>query len=586
MKGRGARSDAALDGAKQALPQADRCSRPSRVTYQCRSDTGTMDDLDDADDRIVAGPSGMKRAVSVVGAGPGGLAASMLLAHAGADVTVFERHARVGGRSATLEGVSAQGRFHFDLGPTFFLYPRVLSDIFASCGRRLEDAVELIRLDTHYDVLFEGHGSITASSDIPRLQESVARLSPHDAANIPAFLADSRAKLAAFRPVLENPFNSAADLLKPDVLRALRLLRPMRSVDDDLKRWFKDPRVRLGFSFQSKYLGMSPYRCPSLFTILAFMEYEFGIYHPRGGHGAVMRAMADAARQMGVTFRMEEPVREVLFEGRKAVGVRTDHGDTRADAVVMNADFLNAMTTLVPKAKRRRWNDRKIAKAKLSCSTFMLYLGIKGRIDGLAHHTIYLSENYAQTLREVEAGVATPDDPCFYIQNACVTDPALAPPDHSTLYVLVPVGHDQNGAIDWAREAPRYRRLVLDRLARAGVPDIENRIVFEKIMTPTGWTEELDVHRGAVFNLAHNIGQMLHFRPHNRFEDADNFYLVGGGTHPGSGLPVIFEGARISARLLAEDLGLTPPDTGMRWAGTPDAPRAGLEHSVLEGGVA
>ncbi len=528
----------------------------------------------------------MKHPVSIVGAGPGGLAAAMLLSHAGADVTVFERHAQVGGRSGTFEGVSDQGRFHFDIGPTFFLYPRVLSDIFAACGRRLEDAVELIRLETHYDILFEGHGSITASSDIPRLQASVARLSEHDAANIPAFLADSRAKLAAFRPVLENPFNSAADLLKPDVLKALRLLRPMSSVDTDLKRWFKDPRVRLGFSFQSKYLGMSPYRCPSLFTILAFMEYEFGIYHPRGGHGAVMRAMADAARQQGVTFRMQEPVREVLFEGRKAVGVRTDAGITRSDAVVMNADFLNAMTTLVPSHKRKRWSDRKIANAKLSCSTFMLYLGIRGRIDGLAHHTIYLSENYAQTLRDVEAGLATPDDPCFYIQNACVTDPALAPPDHSTLYVLVPVGHDQNGAIDWKTEAPRYRKLILDRLARAGVPDIEDRILFEKIMTPTGWTEDLDVHRGAVFNLAHNIGQMLHFRPHNRFEDADRLYLVGGGTHPGSGLPVIFEGARISARLLAQDLGLPAPGTAMPWAGTPDAPRAGLEHSILEGGVA
>ncbi|MCQ8279539.1 phytoene desaturase family protein [Acetobacteraceae bacterium KSS8] len=528
----------------------------------------------------------MTRPVSIVGAGPGGLAAAMLLSHAGAEVTVFERHESVGGRSATLEGVTPQGRFHFDTGPTFFLYPRVLADIFAQCGRSLEDSVELIRLETHYDILFEGHGRITASSDIPRLQESVARLSPDDAAMIPAFLADSRRKLAAFRPVLENPFNSAADLLKPDVLRALRLLRPFSSVDDDLKRWFKDPRVRLGFSFQSKYLGMSPYRCPSLFTILAFMEYEFGIFHPRGGHGAVMRAMADAARQMGAKFRTGEPVREVVFENKRAVGVRTDAGVTKADAVVMNADFLSAMTDLVPEKNRKRWNDRKIARTKLSCSTFMLYLGIKGRIDGLAHHTIYLAEDYAQTLRDVENGEKPPPDPCFYIQNACVTDPALAPPDHSTLYVLVPVGHERDGGPDWRVEAPRYRELVLDRLARAGVPDIRERIVFEKIMTPSNWNEELDVHRGAVFNLAHNIGQMLNLRPHNRFEDADRLYLVGGGTHPGSGLPVIFEGARISSRLLAEDLGLRPIGTAMPMAGTNGAPARGLDETVLEGGIA
>ncbi len=506
----------------------------------------------------------------------------MLLSNAGAEVTVFERHATVGGRSGTIEAPTAQGRFHFDIGPTFFLYPRVLADIFASCGRRLEDAVELIRLDTHYDVIFEDAGRITASSDIARLQRSVAELCPEDAAMIPAFMADNRAKLAAFRPVLESPFNSFADLLKPDVLKALRMLRPTRSVDSDLKRWFKDPRVRLGFSFQSKYLGMSPYRCPSLFTILAFMEYEFGIYHPRGGHGAVMRAMADAARQMGVVFRLGEPVRELKFEGRRAVGVRTDAGDTRADAVVMNADFLHAMAHLVPQDLRRRWTDRRIAKAKLSCSTFMLYLGIEGRLPELAHHTIYLSHDYARTLADVEEGRVPPGEPCFYIQNACITDPALAPPNHSTLYVLVPVGHERDGGIDWAEAGPRFRRLILDRLARAGVPDIERRIVYEKMITPPDWDTDHAVHRGAVFNLAHSLTQMLQFRPHNRFEDLDGVYLVGGGTHPGSGLPVIFEGARISSRLLAEDLGLRPVGAEMEWTGTDGAPM----QQVLEGGVA
>ncbi|MGI4957270.1 MAG: phytoene desaturase family protein [Janthinobacterium lividum] len=523
----------------------------------------------------------MMRPVSIIGAGPGGLAAAMLLSQAGADVTLFERHDRVGGRSGTIEAPSSHGRFHFDMGPTFFLYPRVLADIFATCGRRLEDVVELIRLDTHYDVIFEGGARISASSDIPRLQRSVALLSPEDAAAIPAFMADNRAKLAAFRPVLESPFNSAADLLKPEVLKSLRLLRPFTSVDQDLKRWFKDPRVRLGFSFQSKYLGMSPYRCPSLFTILAFMEYEFGIFHPRGGHGAIMRAMADAARQMGTKIKLGEPVREILFEGRRAVGVRTDAGITKADAVVVNADFLQAMTNLVPNGLRKRWNDRRIGRAKLSCSTFMLYLGIEGRLENLAHHTIYLSEDYRRTLQDVEEGRVPPGEPCFYLQNACVTDPALAPPNHSTLYVLVPVGHERTGGIDWKTEAPKFRRLILDRLCRAGVPDIEKRIVFEKMMTPDDWRDDLGVHRGAVFNLAHSLTQMLQFRPHNRYEDLDGVYLVGGGTHPGSGLPVIFEGARITAKLLADDLGLTPIDTEMHWTGTPGAPM----EPVLEGEV-
>ncbi len=509
----------------------------------------------------------MSRAVSVIGAGPGGLASAMLLAHAGADVTVHERHAAVGGRSGSLSGSCDAGRFSFDMGPTFFLYPRILSDIFSECGRKLEDSVELIRLKTHYALLFEGGQHIEASSDIAALQRSVAAICPADAAEIPRFMAENRAKLEAFRPVLERPFDRWRDLLRPDMLRALPLLRPGRSVERDLKRFFSDPRIRLGFSFQSKYLGMSPYRCPSLFTILAFMEYEFGIFHPRGGTVSVMRAMEQAARGMGVRFRLGEPVRELIFEGRRVTGLRTDERVHKADAVVLNADFLRSMTRLVPDRLRRRWTDRKIARKKLSCSTFMMYLGIKGELPETAHHTIFLAHDYKQNFREINAGAAPPMLPSFYMQNACVTDPSLAPAGYSTLYVLVPVGHVREGGNRWdAAERARYRAVALKRLALAGLPDIEERIVFEKIVTPDDWESELDVHRGAVFNLAHSLPQMLNFRPHNRFEDLDGVYLVGGGTHPGSGLPVIFEGARISSRLLARDLGLGSVRTDMQWS--------------------
>jgi phytoene desaturase len=142
------------------------------------------------------------------------------------------------------------------------------------------------------------------------------------------------------------------------------------------------------------------------------------------------------------------------------------------------------------------------------------------------------------------------------VQNACVTDPALAPPGHSTLYVLVPVAHRVGSGIDWTAERDRFRAMTIERLERIGITGLADRIRFEKVLTPAGWEADLNVFRGATFNLSHSLRQMLYLRPHNRFEDLDGVYLVGGGTHPGSGLPVIFESARITVRLLAEDLGL------------------------------
>jgi phytoene desaturase len=503
----------------------------------------------------------MTRRVAVVGAGPGGLAAAMLLANSGAEVTVYERHARVGGRSARIEAPSPAGRFRFDMGPTFFLYPQVLRDIFAACGEDLAREVELIRLDPQYDLMFEAGGHVRATPDLARMQQEVAQLCPADAAALPRFMADNRAKLAAFKPVLESPFNGLRDLVSPAMLRSLKLMRPWHSVDSDLATYFSDERVRLAFSFQSKYLGMSPFRCPSLFTILSFMEYEHGVFHPRGGCGAVMEAMERVARRQGVTFHMSTPVTGLLLEGRQARGVRTAAGEARYDAVVLNADFADAMTKLVPDTARRRWTDRKLAKKAFSCSAFMLYLGLEGRQEHVAHHTIYLSADYRRNVAEIEAGRA-PTEPSFYVQNACVTDPDLAPPGHSTLYVLVPVGNLSKRAEDWPRIQAEFRAKTLARLARIGLTDVERRIRFEKMLTPRGWATDMAVHEGATFNLAHSLDQMLCFRPHNRFEDVKGVYLVGGGTHPGSGLPVIFESARISCKLLAEDLRLPRVPSG------------------------
>ncbi len=500
----------------------------------------------------------MSRRVVIVGAGPGGLVAALLLARAGADVTVLERLPEVGGRSGT---ITADG-FRFDKGATFFLYPQILAEILDACGFRLEDEIELIRLEPMYDIVFEGEGKIRASADTAEMARQIERFSAEDAVALPRFLADNRAKLKAFQPILQTPFRDIRDLLRPDMLKALPVLRPFSSVDADLARYFKDPRVRLAFSFQSKYLGMSPFKCPSLFTILAFMEYEYGVFHPRGGCGGLMQTLANLARRLGVRVKTGEPVEKILFDGRKAVGVRTPAGEYRSEALVINADFASTMTRLVPNRLRRRWSGARLARKQYSCSTFMMYLGIEGRVDRLAHHTILLARDYARNLAEIEACRAPPAMPSLYVQNACATEPGRAPKDASTLYVLVPVSH-QTGAIDWERERAGFRARVLERLELLGIEDVERRIRFEKIVTPREWQQER-IYRGATFNLAHSMGQMLHKRPQNRFEELERVYLVGGGTHPGSGLPVIFESARITAGLLADDLGLEPIAQAMR----------------------
>lgn len=491
------------------------------------------------------------RRVVIVGAGPGGLASAMLCRNAGLEVTIVERLDRVGGRCGTLD---IDG-FTFDTGPTFFLHPEILEQIFATCGYDLWSELEFAHLDPMYRIVFGAGGHLDCTADAEEMKRQIAALSPADADQFEPFFAYNKTKFEHLKPALERPWHGWGDLLKPSTMKLLPHLKPHQSVMADVGSFFRDPRVRLAFTFQSLYLGMSPYNCPSLFSILAFLEYESGVWHPKGGCGAVSQTMARVARQMGVNIRLNEPVEEILFEGRRAVGVRTTAETLSCDALVVNADFAQAMTQLVPNHLRRRWTDAKLERKKFSCSTFMLYLGLDGVYDDLPHHTIYISADYDQNIADIVRRKVLSDDPSCYIQNASVTDPTLAPKGKSTLYVLLPVPH-QNENVDWSTATPHYRRVALEQLKRLGLHDIESRIEAEHILTPDGWIQDFNIYKGATFNLSHGFSQLLHLRPQNRFEDLDGVYIAGGGTHPGSGLPVIYEGARISTRLMLQDFGL------------------------------
>jgi phytoene desaturase len=504
----------------------------------------------------------------VIGAGPGGLTAAALLAKAGMRVTVLERLPHVGGRTSTFQN---QG-FTFDHGPTFFHYPQVLESILSGLGYDLWRELNLIRLDPQYRLVFGSGGEMLASSNIERMQKEISRIAPQDRDSLIPFLRDNRRKLEKFKPFLECSFDNWKSTMQPRLLQLLPTLKPWRSLDAELRTYFSDERVRLAFSFQSKYLGMSPFECPSLFTILAFLEYEYGVYHPIGGCGAITTALARIVRQLGGEIRLNEPVEKIHFHGRKAVGVRTANRDYKADAIVINADFARAMSRMVPNELRRKWCDKELAKKRMSCSAFMMYLGINGLFKDVSHHTIYVSKDYTRNMDEIGHQHVLSDDPSYYVQNACVTDPSLAPRGKSTIYVLVPVTH-QHSQVDWDKHKTAYRQLVIRKLASIGIEDIESRIEFERILTPAEWDTGFELHKGSVFGLAHNWSQMLHLRPRNRFEELDGVYLVGGSTHPGSGLPVIFESARISARLLLQDLGIDIPWDGQS---TPAAAIAGV----------
>ena len=368
------------------------------------------------------------------------------------------------------------------------------------------------------------------------------------------YLVDTKRKSEKLAPILQAPMNRFTDMLKPNVLRAIGELEIGNSLVDTLSKFYKDEELQLAFTFQSKYLGMSPWESPGAFSILSYIEHAYGVYHIKGGINKLTEAMATVARELGVTIRVNAGVKKIMTEGRNITGIYLENGETiKADEYVINGDFGHMMTTVVGPGVLKKYSAAKLEKKPLLCSTFMLYLGVNKQFD-LAYHTIWFAKDYKKNVEEITKSKLLSDDPSIYIQNAIVTDPTVAPKGKSILYVLVPVPNNTSN-IDWDNVTPKFRKMILNMVSeKLGIEDIIPFIEVEKVISPTQWEKEIGVYKGATFNLGHQLTQMLAFRPRNKFEELNQCWLVGGGTHPGSGLPIILESARITVNgILLQD---------------------------------
>ena len=491
--------------------------------------------------------------VIIVGAGPGGLSAGMLLASKGYSVDIYEREDRVGGRNSFFR----LGDYTFDIGPTFLMMKDVLEDIFIKSGKRLDDFVETVQLDPMYRLKFGDGRELYPSPDREKMKQTMEAFFPGSFNGYLKYLEKEEKKYNRLIPCLSIPYGKLSDFFSKNLVYALPYLDAHTSLYNVLSRYFDDPDTRIAFTFQAKYIGMSPWSAPGLFSIISYIEHGGGIYHVTGGLNRLSHGMAEAVRQSGGRIHLSTPVRKIIVEDRRANGVLLENGGMeKADYVIINEDFAHAMTHIVDTKDRRKWTDEKLMKSDYSCSTYMLYLGVKKEFKEIPHHSIVFAEDYKRNINEITEEKILSKDFSFYVQNASVTDKTLAPEGKSTIYVLVPVPN-KKGLVDWDREKMSLRNKVIEALEnRGGYRGLADSIEEEKIVTPNDWENEHSVYLAATFNLAHSIKQMLYFRPHNEFEEFKNCYLVGGGTHPGSGLPTIYESGKISAALIMKKDGI------------------------------
>ena len=514
--------------------------------------------------------SELKTAI-VVGGGFGGLAIANRLQASGVDVTLLEKRDALGGRAYQLRDKG----YTFDMGPSLITAPHIIDSIFAAADRSLTDYVDLMPLDPYYRIYFHDGTHIDYVGDSERMQAQRERFDAEDAANFDGFMNE-------IRPIYDavigdrlgsKPFDSIGSMLR--FLPRMAQLKAFLPVTTFVNRWFKDFRHRFIYSFHPLFVGGNPFKTPSIYLMIPFLEREGGVWFSRGGMYSVVEALGRLLLEQGGEVRTGEEVEEIVVEDGRAVGVRTLSGELRADLVVSNADPGHTYGALVDRKDRKRWSDRKLASTDWSMSCFLLYLGTKRQYPQLEHHTLILSERYKDLLHDIFGRKILPEDFSMYLHAPTRTDPEMAPPGSESMYVLVPVANQQSG-IDWSEIRERFADTIIDYLEEWGLEDLREQIEVQHVFTPEDFESELNATWGNAFAIEPKFTQTAWFRPQNRSEDVKSLYLVGGGTHPGAGVPGVLLSAETTFGCIAEDWGLPAQ---WDWAEPGRAAMAGAESS-------
>ncbi|MDX2121461.1 MAG: phytoene desaturase family protein [Gemmatimonadota bacterium] len=489
----------------------------------------------------VPNASGRRRThVLVIGAGIGGLASAVRLAQAGYRVTLAERHDVPGGRA----GVWRSEGFTFDTGPSLVMMLECWHDLFRTAGRRLEDYVSLVQCDPAYRLHFTDGSTFEMTSSMNRLVDNVERLEPGAGARVSEWLAET-GKLyhGGLRFIRRNMHN-------PLAMMDIRALGPgagataLGDLQRLARRHFRDERLQQAITFQTLYLGISPYRSPGVYGLLAHAEMAGGIHYPMGGMHQLPRALERLGGELGVEYLYDTEITGLERDAGRIIAARTSDGRRlTADLFVANSDLPWTYQALLGE------KTPTLLAPSFGCSVVLLYLGVNRQYPQVLHHNLAVTSDLRESCEALFQRREMPDEPPFYLVASTRTDPGQAPPGCENLFVLaLAPSQDPRRPLDWSTLGPQVEARTIERLERFGLTNLRRHIVTRNLVTPDTFTRRYGNLRGEAFGLDHGLSQIGYFRPHNRHRRHKNLYFVGQSTHPGCGLPMVL----ISAECLAE----------------------------------
>ncbi|MFY9781351.1 MAG: phytoene desaturase family protein [Candidatus Baltobacteraceae bacterium] len=521
----------------------------------------------------------------IIGSGIGGLALGIRLQSLGVDTTIVEKLDGPGGRA----GVRRAEGFTFDMGPTVLTVPHFIEELFAlergrprldepdfpehvraappvrsgeSGGPATSRYVRLVPVLPFYRICFDDGTHFDYDGNPLRTRQQIERIAPADLAGYDRFHAAAKAIFErGFLGLGYTYFGDLGTMLR--IMPELARLGAVQPLYRFVSSYMRDEKLRATFSFESLLVGGNPLRVPAIYAMIHFVEKTWGVHFAMGGTGALVRGFVRKFEELGGTICYASEVGRIdvsAVRGKaRATGVTLKSGRSlQADVVVSNGDYVASYQLVEPRF-RRLHPDFRLALARPSMSALVIYFGFRAEAadrEHLRHHNIILGPRYVGLLRDIFDRKVLGEDFAQYLHVPTLTDPSLAPPGHHAAYTLVPVPHNGSG-IDWSRAAEPLVERVLRFLDERGyVPRLRERLVYQSCITPDYFERTLNSRFGNAFGLEPLFSQSAYFRPHNRSTDVERLYLVGANAQPGGGTPSVMMSAKMTARLIAQDLGL------------------------------
>jgi len=492
--------------------------------------------------------------VVIIGGGFGGLSAAAILAREGARVTLLEKNETLGGRARVWE----EDGFRFDMGPSWYWMPDVFERFFRIFGESASDHYRLTRLDPSYRVWFGPGESLDLPAGVDALTTLFESMESGAGERLTAFLDDAEYKYSrGMGDFVHKPGLSVLEFADPRLLWALIRLQMLQSFRAHVRRHFSHPRLRQVVEFPVLFLGATPPRTPALFSLMNHADMTLGTWYPQGGMGAVVQGFASVAREQGAELHTATEVRRIVVEEGRVQGVEVESEDgprtVPADVVLANADYAHVEQELLAPGQRQ-YTERYWETRTLSPSSLLFYLGVRGEVKGLEHHTLFFDEDLDTHADAIYEHPRWPERPLFYVSAPSRTDPTVAPEGHENLCVLIPLAPGLEDP-DATREA--YFDLVMGRLEALTGQSIRDRIVLKRSYAHSDFSADYHALRGNAYGLANTLRQTAILRPRLRSRKVRGLYFTGQLTVPGPGVPPAIVSGEVAARQIARDSGLT-----------------------------